>query len=481
MRYGIGKTSAALCACAAVLLGTTVPAAAATGTANATVILREGASTSSAALATIREGDEVDVRSLSGDWALVEDGSRTGYIAARYLDIEGEVEEGDGGASLLRRGDENEAVRAMQEKLIELNYLDAEATGYFGSATEDAVTAFQRDNGLSADGVAGSATLAALEEGKSSTALSASSSSEALRRGDESGRVAELQRMLIELNYLDTEATGYFGSATESALKKYQKDAGLSADGVAGEKTFAALEKAAQGGGQSASSGVLQQGDESEEVRDMQKRLIELGYLDTEATGFFGTATAAAVRAFQKDAGLSADGIAGAQTLTALNKSATNVSTVVPEEEEEETVVVQPTQVNGDIVLEDWWSGKLDSAIDYGDTYLVTDVLTGKSFTCARYGGDNHLDSEPLTAKDTATMYEIFGGEWTWSARAILLTYDGVTYAAAMNGMPHGGERITTNNFDGQFCIHFLNSRTHGGDQVNEDMQARIQEAYHSR
>ena len=118
MRYGIGKTSAALCACAAVLLGTTVPAAAATGTANATVILREGASTSSAALATIREGDEVDVRSLSGDWALVEDGSRTGYIAARYLDIEGEVEEGDGGASLLRRGDENEAVRAMQENLI---------------------------------------------------------------------------------------------------------------------------------------------------------------------------------------------------------------------------------------------------------------------------------------------------------------------------------------------------------------------------
>ena len=402
MRYGIGKTSAALCACAAVLLGTTVPAAAATGTANATVILREGASTSSAALATIREGDEVEVRSLSGDWALVEDGSRTGYIAARYLDIEGEVEEGDGGASLLRRGDENEAVRAMQEKLI-------------------------------------------------------------------------------GLGYLDTEATGYFGSATESALKKYQQDAGLSADGVAGEKTFAALEKAAQGGGQSASSGVLQQGDESEEVRDMQKRLIELNYLDTEATGFFGTATAAAVRAFQKDAGLSADGIAGAQTLTALNKSATNVSTVVPEEEEEETVVVQPTQVNGDIVLEDWWSGKLDSAIDYGDTYLVTDVLTGKSFTCARYGGDNHLDSEPLTAKDTATMYEIFGGEWTWSARAILLTYDGVTYAAAMNGMPHGGERITTNNFDGQFCIHFLNSRTHGGDQVNEDMQARIQEAYHSR
>ena len=47
-----------------------------------------------------------------------------------------------------------------------------------------------------------------------------------------------------------------------------------------------------------------------------------------------------------------------------------------------------------------------------------------------------------------------------------------------MNGMPHGGQKITTNNFNGQFCIHFLNSRTHGGDRVNDDMQARIMEAF---
>ena len=257
-----------------------------------------------------------------------------------------------------------------------------------------------------------------------------------------------------------------------------------SAERVAGEKTFSALEEKSGSGASNASSssGVLQQGDEGEDVQEMQERLIELGYLDTDATGFFGTATAAAVRAFQKDQGLTADGIVGAETLTMLNKSSSGVSSIPEEEEEDEPAQeVEETQINGDIVLEDWWSGRIDSLIGRGDTYTVTDVLTGKSFTCARYGGDNHLDSEPLTAQDAATMYEIFGGEWTWSARAILLTYDGVTYAAAMNGMPHGGERITTNNFDGQFCIHFLNSRTHGGNQVNEDMQARIMEAFYSR
>ena len=232
----------------------------------------------------------------------------------------------------------------------------------------------------------------------------------------------------------------------------------------------------------SSSSGVLLLGVGGGDVQEMQERLIELGYLDTDATGFFGTATAAAVRAFQKDQGLTADGIVGAETLTMLNKSSSGVSSIPEEEEEDEPAQeVEETQINGDIVLEDWWSGRIDSLIGRGDTYTVTDVLTGKSFTCARYGGDNHLDSEPLTAQDAATMYEIFGGEWTWSARAILLTYDGITYAAAMNGMPHGGERISTNNFDGQFCIHFLNSRTHGGNQVNEDMQARITEAFYSR
>ena len=305
-----------------------------------------------------------------------------------------------------------------------------------------------------------------------------------MQRGDESSRVSELQRMLIDLGYLSTEATGYFGSATESAVKAFQEDEGLTADGVAGEKTFSALEEKSGSGASNASSssGVLQQGDEGEDVQEMQERLIELGYLDTDATGFFGTATAAAVRAFQKDQGLTADGIVGAETLTMLNKSSSGVSSIPEEEEEDEPAQeVEETQINGDIVLEDWWSGRIDSLIGRGDTYTVTDVLTGKSFTCARYGGDNHLDSEPLTAQDAATMYEIFGGEWTWSARAILLTYDGVTYAAAMNGMPHGGERITTNNFDGQFCIHFLNSRTHGGNQVNEDMQARITEAFYSR
>ena len=67
-------------------------------------------------------------------------------------------------------------------------------------------------------------------------------------------------------------------------------------------------------------SGAMTIGATGEEVRSMQKRLVELGYLKS-ADGVFGEKTAAAVKRFQKAAGLTADGIVGNATLKAMNKS----------------------------------------------------------------------------------------------------------------------------------------------------------------
>lgn len=64
--------------------------------------------------------------------------------------------------------------------------------------------------------------------------------------------------------------------------------------------------------------GVLRFGDRGDNVKTMQKKLIELGYLTGTADGAFGYQTLNAVRAFQKANGLSADGDAGAVTLTQL-------------------------------------------------------------------------------------------------------------------------------------------------------------------
>lgn len=65
---------------------------------------------------------------------------------------------------------------------------------------------------------------------------------------------------------------------------------------------------------------VLKKGMKGEEVKELQNGLIIRGYNLGKADGDFGAKTETAVKAFQKDAGLTTDGIVGKNTRTALNK-----------------------------------------------------------------------------------------------------------------------------------------------------------------
>ncbi|MBR0366780.1 MAG: hypothetical protein IJH86_00110 [Clostridia bacterium] len=125
----------------------------------------------------------------------------------------------------------------------------------------------------------------------------------------------------------------------------------------------------------------------------------------------------------------------------------------------------------------DWWDSNIQKLFPRGATATVTDVDTGLAWREQRRGGTNHADVQPVTAKDTAAMKEAYGGTWSWARRAIFVTIDGNNYAASMNGMPHGGGSITDNDFNGHHCIHFTNSRTHGGNRVCALHQAAIKKA----
>ena len=67
-----------------------------------------------------------------------------------------------------------------------------------------------------------------------------------------------------------------------------------------------------------AQAATLKQGSESKGVEALQQALKSKGYFSASSTGYYGTATASAVKSYQKSVGLSADGIAGTNTLTAL-------------------------------------------------------------------------------------------------------------------------------------------------------------------
>ena len=162
-----------------------------------------------------------------------------------------------------------------------------------------------------------------------------------LRNGDQGTDVAYVQQRLRDLGYLSGRADGIFGNATERAVRDFQAANGLTADGVVGPRTMRALEstsarpQSAAVGDTSratpmptprsytastpnATFGFLAPGNSGSRVTNLQRRLIELGYLSGSASGTYDEATEQAVRAFQARNGQWVDGLAGPDTQTAL-------------------------------------------------------------------------------------------------------------------------------------------------------------------
>jgi len=228
----------------------------------------------------------------------------------------------------------------------------------------------------------------------------------------------------------------------------------------------------------------LKYGDKGDAVKKVQTRLKELNYFTGSIGGNYLELTQSAVAAFQSAAKLTANGICDEKTLNAMfaadapkkqvsssSSSANNAST--------SSNATGPSTVapaTGTAIEMDWWKSDIQKIFARGTVAQVTDVATGMAWREKRSGGTNHADVQPLTAADTAAMRKAVGS-WSWNRRAIFVTIDGVNYAASMNCMPHGSGSITNNNFNGHHCIHFTNSRTHGGNKVCSLHQNAIKKA----
>ncbi|MEN6325919.1 MAG: peptidoglycan-binding protein [Syntrophomonas sp.] len=264
--------------------------------------------------------------------------------------------------------------------------------------------------------------------------------------------------------------------------------------------------------GPAASAASLSTGSRGEEVRSLQADLTVLGYNTQGVDGIFGQNTYDAVLAYQQAHRLPADGIAGDNTRAALNREiadavytlqwrdsleavASKYGTTVQAIRElngitswvlppglrllipGRTVPAAPSRGGshyGEIA--DWWT-VANKVFAIGKVATITDLDTGLQYQVVRKAGSNHADCQPLTAADTANMLKAYGGEWSWTRHAILVAVDGRLLAASQNAMPHGGQSIWNNNFPGHFCIHFLNSRTHGTNRVDPAHQAAVRKA----
>ena len=215
-------------------------------------------------------------------------------------------------------------------------------------------------------------------------------------------------------------------------------------------------------------------GDNGPMVSTIQSWLKDLGYYSGSISGYYDAATVSAVERFQSDNGLKDDGIAGKNTISALQNS---------------IIAKIGGKISYDSVVYDvdWFTAQKTDGLfkkmgfTAGTTGTLTDLRTGITINIRIQSAGNHIDAEPSKAEDTVKLCIIYGvsepGDISYKRRPMLMTIDKRQFVCSMYGVPHGDQKIHDNNYEGQFCLHFSGSKTHGTGKVDQDHQTTITEA----
>jgi N-acetylmuramoyl-L-alanine amidase len=131
----------------------------------------------------------------------------------------------------------------------------------------------------------------------------------------------EIRAVLTSLGLLaDVEGGAEYDADTEIAVRSFQQSRGLSVDGKVGDETWRALDAARWRLGQRGLYQAVPEPLVGDDVRQLQERLLEMGYDLGRADGVYGAYTARAVAQFQREVGLAPDGSCGPATVNALRR-----------------------------------------------------------------------------------------------------------------------------------------------------------------
>ena len=203
----------------------------------------------------------------------------------------------------------------VQQRLIDLGYLDGYADGIIGPRSTDAMKLFQRLNNLSVNGKADRATLETLF---SSDALALPPSLSSGSKGDE---VERLQRRLALYAFYDGEIDAQYAQATVSAVRAFQNHLieqgyadGIAADGVATPLTQYCLYSDQY----STYLRDVTPGVSDSEAQRIERRLNQLGYMDMTPDDVLDDYAIEAMKLFQGQCMMQKDGLADRETFDAL-------------------------------------------------------------------------------------------------------------------------------------------------------------------
>lgn len=193
----------------------------------------------------------------------------------------------------LRYGDRNDEVTRLQNRLIELGYLGATASGYFGTQTEAAVRLFQKAAGIDADGIAGPTT-------------------QALLYSDNAPRYGVTTTTTTTTTTATTTTMTTTATATESTAQTGQTTAPTEQDSY--ESTDVSETDVPQTPDWESLYNVLEIGSEGDEIIELQEMLKSKGFYEQPLTSYYGSFTRDAVKLFQLSAGVEATGVADPYT-----------------------------------------------------------------------------------------------------------------------------------------------------------------------
>jgi N-acetylmuramoyl-L-alanine amidase len=233
----------------------------------------------------------------------------------------------------------------------------------------------------------------------------------AIRRGERGAAVAEIRSILVVLDLLVedpmTLVDPVFDEATEEAVRVFQQSRGLTMDGAVGDETWRALDAARWRLGQRALYRTVADPLIGDDVRQLQERLLEMGYNVGRTDGVYGGSTAHAVAQFQREVGLRPDGECGPATVGALRRLGRKVVGGRPQmlRESDAFRASGPTLLGKRIVIDPGHGGPEpghvvpDGPLRWVEADLVYDIAARLEGRLAAAGMRVHLTRGPASSR----------------------------------------------------------------------------------